>query len=74
MAQILLGTANIFVLIVCLVGVQTCYFRRNWKWYWLLLICAVLSGASAFVFFYQWLHPESPLVVPRLDRSLVNPL
>ncbi len=74
MSQILLGTANVSVLIICLVGVQTCYFRRNWKWFWLLLICVLLSGVSAFVLFYGWFNPEVSLHLPRLDRSLANPL
>jgi hypothetical protein len=74
MSQILLGTANVSVLIICLVAVQTCYFRRNWKWFWLLLACVLLSGASAFVLFYGWFYPESTLSLPRLDRSLTNPL
>jgi hypothetical protein len=73
MYPILLGTANISVLIICLMGVQTCYFRHNWKWFWLMLVCVILSAASAFVLFYGWFCPESPLL-PRLDRSLVNPL
>jgi hypothetical protein len=73
MSQILLGTANVSVLIICLVGVQTCYFRRNWKWFWLLLICVILSGVSAFVLFYGF-NPEVSLHVPRLDRSPPNPL
>ncbi len=74
MYPILIGTANVSVLLICLVGVQTCYFRRNWKWFWLLLVCVVLSGFSAFVLFYGWFNPENPLLQPRLDRSLVNPL
>jgi hypothetical protein len=74
MYQILLGSANVFVLIICLIGVQSCYFRANWKWFWLMLVCVVLSGASAFVLFYGWFNPESPASLPRLDRSLVNPL
>jgi len=74
MSQILLGTANVSVLIICLVAVQTCYFRRNWKWFWLLLVCVILSGTSAFILFYGWFYPESSLSLPRLDRSLTNPL
>jgi hypothetical protein len=74
MTQILIATANVSVLIICLIGVQTCYFRRNWKWFWLLLVCVVLSGASAIVLFYGWFNPDAPLRLPRLDRSMVNPL
>jgi hypothetical protein len=74
MYQILIGTANVSVFIICLIGVQTCYFRQNWKWFWLMLVCCVLSGASAFVLFYGWFDPASPIALPRLDRSLVNPL
>jgi hypothetical protein len=74
MFQILLGTANVSVLIICLVGVQTCYFRRNWKWFWLLLVCVILSGASAFVLFWGWFYPGSAAHLPRLDRSLPNAL
>ena len=74
MSQILLGTANVSVLIICLIGVQTCYFRRNWKWFWLMLVCVILSGACAFFIFYQWFNPGTPLHLPRFDRSLANPL
>jgi hypothetical protein len=74
MYQVLLGTANVSILIICLVGMQACYFRRNRKWFWLMLVCVLLSGASAFVLFYGWLNPDSPLLQPRLDRSMVNPL
>jgi hypothetical protein len=74
MYQILLGTANVSVFIICLVAVQTCYFRRNWKWFWLLLVCVLLSGTSAFILFYGWFNPASTVALPRLDRSLVNPL
>ena len=73
MSQILLGTANVSVLIICLVGVQTCYFRRNWRWFWLLLVCVILSGASAFVLFYGF-NPDSAAHLPRLDRSPPSPL
>ena len=74
MYPILIGTANVSVLIICLIGVQTCYFRRNRKWFWLMLVCVLLSGASAFILFYGWFNPESSVAVPRLDRSMVNPL
>ncbi len=74
MIQILLGAANIMVLIICLMGMQTCYFRSNWKWFWLLLFCVVVSAGCAAVEFYQWLGPDTPFSMPRLDRSLVNPL
>jgi hypothetical protein len=74
MIPILLGSANVAVLIVCLMGLQSCYFRKSWKWFWLMFLCVLLSGASAGVELYQWLGPNQETSMPRLDRSSVNPL
>jgi hypothetical protein len=74
MTAILLGSANVAVFIICLIGMQACYFRSNWKWFWLLLVCVILTGGCAFVEIYPWLHPDSQTLLPRLDRSMVNPL
>ena len=74
MIPILIGAANVAVLIICLMGLQSCYFRKSWKWFWLMLVCVLLSGASAGVELYEWLGPQAETSLPRLDRSLVNPL
>jgi hypothetical protein len=74
MIPILIGAANVAVLLICLMGLQCCYFRKSWKWFWLMLVCVLLSGASAGVELYQWLGPQAEDSLPRLDRSLVNPL
>jgi len=74
MIQILIGSANVAVLIICLMGLQSCYFRRSWKWFWLMLLCVLLSGACAGFEIYQWLGPSAQISMPRLDRSMVNPL
>jgi hypothetical protein len=74
MTAILLGSANVAVFIICLIGVQACYFRGNRKWFWLLLICAILTGGCAVVEIYYWLNPPLSGGLPGLDRSSVNPL
>jgi hypothetical protein len=73
MSQILLLTANCFVLIICLVGVQTCYFRQRWKWFWLMLVCVVLSGGCISIVLYQWFAPGPPEDLP-IVRSAPTPL
>ncbi len=57
---ILLAAGNFFVLIVCLVGAQSCYFRRSWKWFSLLVLCAVISAACIVAELYPWCEPARP--------------
>jgi hypothetical protein len=74
MFPILIGSANVAVLIICLMGLQCCYFRKSWKWFWLMLVCVLLSAASASFEIYQWLGAQAQNSAQGLDRSLVNPL
>ncbi len=59
MAPLLLVAANFFILIICLMGVQSCYFKRRWMWFWLMLVCVLLSGTCIGVVFYGWLFPDT---------------
>ena len=74
MPQLLLVTASFFVLIISLVGVQTCYFRRRWYLFWLLLVCVMLSSACISIIFYQWFVPAPPSDLPIVVRSPITPL
>jgi glucan phosphoethanolaminetransferase (alkaline phosphatase superfamily) len=68
MSQIMLLTGNFFILIISLVGVQTCYFKSRWKWFCLMLICVLLSSMCIGVVVYQWMMP------PEHDPVLLNRL
>jgi uncharacterized membrane protein YesL len=74
MSQLLLVTANFFVLIICLIGVQTCYFRQRWRWFWLMLVCVILSGACISIILYQWFVPVPATELPLFNRSPTTPL
>ncbi len=74
MYQLLLLTANFFILIICLVGVQSCYFRRRWKWFSLMLVCVLLSGGCIAIVLYQCFAPGTPDDLPFIVRSPTTPL
>ncbi len=74
MYQLLLVTAYLFILIICLVGVQSCYFRRKWKWFSLMLVCVLLSGGCIAIVLYQWFAPAPPDEFPVIVRSPTTPL
>jgi hypothetical protein len=59
MSQILLVSGNFFILIITLMGMQSCYFKAKWRWFWLMLACALISGMCIAVEFYQWMLPPS---------------
>ena len=64
MSQLLLLAANFFILIVALMGVQSCYFKAKWKWYWLMVLVAVASAMCIVIVVHQWLTP------PAQDRAV----
>ena len=73
MSQILLMAGNFFILIIALMGVQRCYFKASWKWFWLMLICVLLSATCISIVVYQWVTPpehDTPVYV----RSPTTPL
>jgi hypothetical protein len=49
---ILIG--NLFILIISLMGTQTCYFKSNWKWFYLMLACVFISAGCILIVLYQW--------------------
>ncbi len=74
MLQLLFVTASFFILIICLVGVQTCYFRRRWPLFWLMLAGIILASSCLSVIFYQWFGPVPPHELPIIVRSPTTPL
>jgi len=74
MSQLLLLTGNFFILIICLVGVQCCYFRQRWKWFWLMLVCVLMSATCIGIVVYQWLSPAPERELPIVVRSPTTPL
>ena len=73
MPLLLLLVGNAYILIVCLVGATTCYFRSRWKWFWLMLACVVMSSMCIAVVLDQWLNPTTP-DLPGLVRPPTTPL
>ncbi|MEJ0001156.1 MAG: hypothetical protein WDO13_19555 [Verrucomicrobiota bacterium] len=74
MTLVLILAANFFVLIICLVGVQSCYFRARWNWFWLMLMCVLMSGGTVGVVLYTLLAPAPPPEMPLVIRSPTTPL
>jgi hypothetical protein len=74
MTPLLVVTASFFVLIICLVGVQTCYFRRRWLLFWLMLLGIILSSGCISIYFYQWFGPAPTQDLPIFNRSPTTPL
>jgi hypothetical protein len=74
MSQLLFVTANLFILIICLVGAQSCYFRRRWKWFWLMLTCVVLSGSCVIFMVNQLCSPPPKIELPFVVRTPTTPL
>ena len=66
---ILIG--NLFMLIISLMGTQTCYFKSNWKWFYLMLVCVFISTACILIVLYQWVYVAvAPSVFPPPNRPL----
>jgi hypothetical protein len=57
MPFILILTGNFFVFILCLIGAQSCYFGRQWRWFFVTVAFVLLSGTIIFV-------ELSPLLFP----------
>jgi len=68
---ILLVTGNFLILIICLMAMQACYFKGNWKWYWLMLVAVVISAASLGILVYQRMVPPTDDTLP--DAVLRHP-
>ncbi len=66
---IVLLTGNFFLFIVALIGAQSCYFGRRWKWFARLILCVLISSTCLAFEVYQWLTPpesdELPTIVIR---------
>jgi len=73
MSLIIILIANFFVFIICLIGAQTCYFKKRWKWFCLMLTCIIMSGACIFIELYQWLVPPQQ-DLPVVIRQPTTPL
>jgi glucan phosphoethanolaminetransferase (alkaline phosphatase superfamily) len=73
MSLLLLLIGNAYILIVCLVGATTCFFRSRWKWFWLLLACVIVSSMCIGIALDQWLMTPSQ-DFPGLVRPPTTPL
>jgi glucan phosphoethanolaminetransferase (alkaline phosphatase superfamily) len=74
MALILILSGNFFVLIICLIGAQTCYFKRNWKWFYLSLLCVLISAGCIGAEMYQAWGPGAAAEQSVVVRSPTTPL
>jgi glucan phosphoethanolaminetransferase (alkaline phosphatase superfamily) len=75
MPLLLLMIGNFFILIICLMGAQSCYFKRNWKWFWLMLVCVLLSSGGIATVVYEWMGPYGPTDLPAaVIRNPTSPL
>lgn len=59
MTLILILSGNFFVLIICLIGAQMCFFKRNWKWFCLSMLCVLISAACIGAEMYQVWCPQA---------------
>ncbi len=57
MPLILILIGNFFVFICCLIGAQACYFKCNWKWFTVSVLCVLVSAACILLELSQWLFP-----------------
>ncbi len=74
MIPLLLLTGNFFILIIALMGLQCCYFRHNWRWFWLMFCCVLLSAGCLGAELYQVLGPKPPRDLVPYARQLLTPL
>jgi hypothetical protein len=72
---ILILIGNFFVFIICLTGAQACYFKKRWKWFFLMVACVLISGTCVFIELYQWLAPAASRELPSVFiRQPTTPL
>jgi hypothetical protein len=57
MPLILILTGNFFVFILCLIGAQSCFFGRQWRWFFVTLALVVASASFIFVELSPWIFP-----------------
>jgi hypothetical protein len=67
-------SGNFFVFICCLIGAQTCYFKGNWKWFVVMVLCVLVSGTIIFVESYQVLVVSPDQELPLVIRNPTTPL
>jgi hypothetical protein len=59
MTLLLMMTGNFCVFLICLMGAQSCYFKRKWKWFWLMTLCVIISSAYLGFEACLWLNPSA---------------
>ena len=57
MPLILILTGNFFVFILCLIGAQSCYFGRKWRWFFVSVALVIASASFIFVELSPWIFP-----------------
>jgi hypothetical protein len=73
MPLILILTGNFFVFILCLIGAQSCFFGRQWKWFFLTVAFVILTATFIFIELSPWLFPPVHDLPPVL-RNPTTPL
>ena len=65
---------SVFLFILSMIGAQECFFARRWRSFFLILMCAVISGTTMFTQMYQWLAPQPERELPIVIRQPTTPL
>lgn len=65
---------SLFLFIVSLIGVQQCYFSGQWRRFFLILVCAIITGTTMFMQMYQLLAPPPVREMPLVIRQPTTPL
>jgi len=74
MPLILILTANFFVFILCLIGAQSCYFGRQWRWFFVAVALVVASASFICVELSPWVFPAPAHDRPTVLRYPTTPL
>jgi hypothetical protein len=59
MPLLLVLTGNFFVFILCLIGAQSCFFGRQWRWFFLTIALVVASASFIVVELSPWVFPAT---------------
>ena len=65
---------SLFLFILSLIGVQQCYFAARWKRFFLVLVCALVSGTTMLSQMYLLLAPPPAHDLPLIIRQPTTPL
>lgn len=65
---------SLFVFIISMMATLGTFFKKQWKWFSLLLLGVVLSGACAVIELRQLLTPPPVPEMPPVIRTPLAPL